>query len=144
RFTVASILIAGATLLLLAGALTLLVAAEDVPSAGHFGTVGQLIRLVAIAPLLPLGALMLARLPRNPIGWILCGASIGIALSVAAEEYATYSQFVAGLPAERWVGWFGEWAGGPTLAVLTVALLVFPTGQLLSRRWRPALWLGIA
>lgn len=144
RFTVGAVLGTGATLLLAAAALTLLVAAEEIPAAGHFGTAHQLIRLAAIAPLLPLGALMLARLPRNPIGWILCGTSIGVALAVAADEYATYSHFVAELPAERWVGWLGEWAGGPTLAVLTVALLVFPTGRLPSRRWRPALWLGIA
>jgi two-component system, NarL family, sensor kinase len=141
---VGTILAAGAALLLAAAALTLLVAAEDVPSAGHFGTAHQLIKLLAITPLLPLGALMLTRLPRNAIGWILCGTALGTTLAVAAEEYATYSHFVDPLPAERWIGWFGEWAAGPTLMVLSVALLLFPTGHLPSRRWRPALWVGIA
>ena len=144
RLTVGAILAVGGTLLVLAAALTLLVAAEHVPAAGHFGTVHQLIRLVATTPLLPLGALMVTRLPRNAIGWILCGTSLGTTLAVAAEEYATYSHFVDRLPAERWIGWVGEWAAGPTLAVLTVALLLFPTGRLPSRRWRPVLWLGIA
>jgi signal transduction histidine kinase len=144
RLTVGAIFAAGAVLLVLALTLTALVAAEDVPAAGRPGTLNHLIRLAAMMPLLPLGALMLIRLPRNAIGWILCGASLGIALAVAAQEYAVYSHFVSRLPAERWVGWFGEWAGGPTLAILTVALLLFPTGQLPSRRWRPVLWLGIA
>jgi two-component system NarL family sensor kinase len=144
RFTIGAILAAGTTLLLLASALTLLVAVEDVPAAGHFGTAHQLIRLAAMTPLLPLGALMLTRLPRNVTGWILCSTALGTALVVAAEEYATYSHFVRRLPAERWVGWLGEWAGGPSLALLTVALLLFPTGRLPSRRWRPVLWLGIA
>ena len=83
------------------------------PAAGHPGTLNHLIRLGAMMPLLPLGALMLVRLPRNAIGWMLCATSLGIALAVAAQEYAVYSHFVAALPAERWVGWLGEWAGGP-------------------------------
>src|SRR5204862_1242967 len=51
RLTV-GILAAGTTLLLLAAALTLLVAAEDVPGAGHLGSVHQLIRLATLTPLL--------------------------------------------------------------------------------------------
>ena len=83
RFTVGTILAAGATVLLLAAALTLLVATEDVPAAGHLGTAHQLIRLVAMTPLLPLGALMLTQLPRNAIGWILLIVGVvGIVLSM--------------------------------------------------------------
>ena len=55
----------------------LLVARDDVPRARtprhRHGD-----PLAAMAPLLPLGALMLARLPRNPIGWILCGTALGV------------------------------------------------------------------
>ena len=94
-------------------------------------------------PLLPLGALMLARLPRNAIGWLLCGTVLGTALSVAAQEYATYSHFVDRLPAEPWIGWLGQWASGASLWLVTVAPLLFPTGRLPSRRWRPALWVGL-
>jgi two-component system NarL family sensor kinase len=144
RLTVGAILAAGALLLLLASTLTLVVAAGDVPAAGHPGTAHQVARLIALMPLLPLGALMLVRLPRNAIGWILCATSLGVALSVVAQEYATYSHFVDRLPAESWIGWLGQWAPVSAGALLTVALLLFPTGRLPSRRWRPALWLGIA
>jgi signal transduction histidine kinase len=134
----------GAALLLLAFALTLAVAANDVPSAGHAGTLNLLSRLAAMAALLPLGALMAARVPQNPIGWLVCATSMGVALAVAAQSYATYSHFVDRLPAEPWIGWLGEWAATPMIALVTVAPLVFPTGRLLSRRWRPALWLAVA
>ena len=139
--SVGAIFAVGAALLLLALALTLLVASSDVPEAGHAGTWNMLMRLVAMAALLPLGALMVARVPRNPIGWLLCTTSMGVTLAIAAQEYATYSHFVRRLPVEPWVGWVGEWAGAPMIALVTVSPLVFPTGRLLSRRWRPALWL---
>jgi hypothetical protein len=144
RLTVGAIVLAGAALLVLASTLTLVVAGEGVPAAGHPGTVHQLTKLVVMMPLLPLGALMLVRLPRNAIGWILCATSVGVAFSVAAQEYATYSHFVDRLPAEAWIGWLGQWTPGSMLALVTVAPLLFPTGQLPSRRWRPALWVGIA
>ena len=143
RLAAGVILVAGLGLLVLAATLTLLVARERVPAAGHPGISHQLIRLGAMTPLLPLGALMLARLPRNAIGWLLCGTALGTALSVAAQEYATYSHFVDRLPAEPWLGWVGQWAPGSMLGLVTVAPLLFPTGRLPSRRWRPALWLGI-
>jgi two-component system NarL family sensor kinase len=144
RYAAAAIVAAGGVLLLSAVALTLLVDAHDVPAAGHPGTWHQLTRLVAITPLLPLGALMLARVPGNAIGWLLSATALGTALSVVEQEYATYSHFVDRLPAESWIGWAGQWAPGPILALVTVAPLLFPTGHLPSRRWRPALWVGIA
>jgi signal transduction histidine kinase len=141
---VRAIAASGAVLLLLALALTLAVAANDVPSTGHAGTVKLLTRLAAMAALLPLGALMVARVPQNPIGWLVCATSMGVTVAVAAQAYATYSHFVDRLPAEPWIGWLGEWASSPMIALVTVAPLVFPTGRLVSRRWRPALWLAVA
>ena len=87
---------------------------------------------------------MLARVPRHPIGWLICTAALGSAVSNAGGEYATYAHFVKPLPAERWAGWVGEWASAVIILIPAVALLLFPDGRLPSRRWRPALWCGLA
>ena len=144
RFTVEAIVVAGGMLLLLAAGLTALVAAHDIPAPGHPAAWQLLIRLAAMGTLLPLGALMVARVPGNPIGLLVCGTSIGVTLAIAAQEFATYSHFVSSLPGESWIGWVGEWAPTPMIALVSVAPLLYPTGRLPSRRWRPALWLGIA
>ena len=112
---VRAIAASGAALLLLALVLTVLVAASDVPGGGHAGTLKLLTRLAAMAALLPLGALMVARVPRNPIGWLVCATSLGVTVAVAAQSYATYSHFVDRLPAEPWIGWLGEWASAPNI-----------------------------
>jgi two-component system NarL family sensor kinase len=135
---------AGGVVFAAALALTLLLTAQGVPS-GEYPESWKLgIRLLAIAPLLPLGALLLVRVPRNPIGVILCATSVGVALAITAQAYAVYSHAVDRLPAEAWVGWIGEWASTPMIALVAVAPLLFPTGRLPSPRWRLGLWLGIA
>ena len=118
RLVFGAMVAAGAVLLLLASLLTVLVAAHDVPAAGHPGTWHQVTKLVATMPLLPLGALMVARLPRNAIGWLLYATALGTAISVAAQEYAVYSHFVDPLPAEVWLGWIGQWSGGAMIALV--------------------------
>jgi two-component system, NarL family, sensor kinase len=104
----------------------------------------QLVRVVSAVPLLLLGALMLARVPRHPIGWILCAASLGALVAFATAEYALYAEFADPLPAAQWAGWLSEWAAAPIVLVPAVALLLFPTGEPPSRRWRPWLWCGLA
>ena len=104
----------------------------------------QLVRVASGVPLLLLGALMLARVPRHPIGWILCAAALGLLLAFAGGQYALYAHYVAPLPADGWIGWVGEWASAPLVLVPSVALLLFPSGTPPSRRWRPWLWCGLA
>ena len=80
------------------------------------------------------GALVASRQPRNPIGWILLGASLAFTLGELSEEAEST------LPA--WVATWVWIAGmGP---VVTFGLLLFPDGRLPSRRWRPLAWLAAA
>ena len=80
------------------------------------------------------GALVASRQPRNPIGWILLGASFAFTLGGLSEEAEST------LPA--WVATWVWIAGmGP---VVTFGLLLFPDGRLPSRRWRPLAWLAAA
>ena len=72
--------------LLVAGALVLLALVEraGVPSSGHPSAGRVLVRILPGACMLLPGALMLAHLPRHPIGWILCAAGLGIVLAGAS------------------------------------------------------------
>lgn len=115
-----------------------------VPHDGGLSMGAQIVHVALATPFLLLGALMLARVPRHPIGWIYCAAALGGSLSDAGLQYATYSHFVHALPAGDWAGWVGEWALAPIFLLVTTAPLLFPDGRPPSRRWNPVLWLGLA
>src|SRR5919109_1355228 len=89
------------------------------------------------------GALIASRQPTNPIGWLLCGAAVTEALRGTAGSYARFAVLArpGSLPAGEWVAWFGHVAYGPSTGLLVLALLLFPDGALVSRRWRPVAWL---
>jgi signal transduction histidine kinase len=92
-----------------------------------------------------IGALIVSRRPDNPIGWILCAAGLSFALGSLSGEYATYALVTkpGSLPAGALMAWLGTWIWPPgIILVLTFLLLLFPDGQLPSRRWRPVAWLG--
>jgi hypothetical protein len=64
--------------------------------------------------------------------------------NLAGESYARYALLTApgSLPGGLYGAWLG-WSYAPIVAILAVFLpLYFPTGRLLSPRWRPVLWLG--
>jgi hypothetical protein len=87
------------------------------------------------------GALVASRRPREPIGWLLLAIAIGFAVDMFGEAYSYYSASTPG-----YEGTLIASSQGFTVAVIlaTVFLpLVFPDGRLLSRRWRPVVWLGI-
>jgi hypothetical protein len=92
---------------------------------------------------LTVGALIAARQPRNPIGWILFAVGLTGPLASAAEEYAIYGLATRpdSLPEPEIAAWLSAWLTGANLfGLLAFILLLFPTGRLLSRRWRPVLW----
>ena len=85
------------------------------------------------------GALIVSRLPANPIGWIFCSVGLLSAVRPFTVAYADYALLEnPALPGEEYVAWFSswEWFALPTLAVFLV--LLFPDGRPPSRRWRIA------
>ncbi|MDQ6873650.1 MAG: hypothetical protein M3042_01100 [Actinomycetota bacterium] len=85
-----------------------------------------------------LGALIAARRPENRIGWLMCAIGLMVAVNLAVGEYTAWA-LGSRLhpPAVQWVGWINEWVWIPPFgAVLTLLLLLFPDGRLLSARWR--------
>jgi hypothetical protein len=138
--------------LVLSAALVLLVAALEVavrraperglPGGATFFNVPLLVALLAFAGV---GAVLASGRPANPIGWVFCAAGLGGAATQFAGQYGVYALFTrpGALPAGRWLVWVQEWLFAPSLALLAVfTLLLFPDGQLPSRRWRPIGWLA--
>jgi signal transduction histidine kinase len=79
------------------------------------------------------GALLTWKRPGNPIGWLLCATG----LSYAAAASGLLLLYI---PAARdWGHWLG-WLFFFGLGFVVFVLLLFPTGSLPSRRWRPVGW----
>jgi two-component system NarL family sensor kinase len=92
-----------------------------------------------------LGALVVSRLPRNPIGWIFLTVGLLYAFTALA---AAILAFGPTFQLHKWAYWFGSWLWLPaTILPATFVLLVFPDGHLPSPGWRLVAWpaaLGLA
>ena len=115
---------------------------------GHPITDSMVVGIVLLAIAFPLvGAVVAARRPRNPLGWVFCVIGLSYGLTVTGNAYAVYTVRTApgALPGEGLMSWLGNWAWAPGLGLLmTFALLLFPDGRLPSRNWRPVAWLSAA
>ena len=85
-----------------------------------------------------MGALIVSRLPRNPIGWIFCGVGLLYAIRRFAQAYAEYTRYGnIAFPLGDYAGWLASSLEYTWQALAVVFLmLLFPDGRLLSRRWR--------
>ncbi len=88
------------------------------------------------------GAILAARRPRNPIGWLVLALRLALAAYPFVAMYVATGLFVAPgrLPWVRQVAWVGNWVWVPSHACVALMLLLFPDGRALSRRWRPVAW----
>ena len=90
-----------------------------------------------------IGALIVGRHERHPIGWMFCVTALSFAAAAFAQSYAIVALTAQhrGLPAGELMAWLGFWISMPGTAVIALFLpLLFPDGRLPSRRWRPVAW----
>lgn len=112
---------------------------ELLPAFGDNGLI-----LSAVSAFAIVGAVIVSRRPRQPVGWLLLAfattamvASLGDAYALVALAGSTDAPAVTGM----FAAWVSEWAGQLALVVGFVLLpLVYPDGRLPSWRWRPLLW----
>ena len=96
--------------------------------------------LLAFASFVVVGALIVRHRPGNAVGWMFAAIALLAVLGALAEEYAIFAS-ARRLPGLVLAAWFASWAWYPTLALtLVFTPLLFPTGRLLSPRWRLVAW----
>ena len=108
---------------------------------------GDNLLFVAFAGVAGVGLLLALRRPENALGWVFSGMAAWIGLVAFAAEYTKYALVTSpgSLLGGVYVAWFYQWAWFPFLvSVLTVPFLLFPSGELPSRRWRPVIWAVVA
>ncbi len=104
------------------------------PQPGHATSAADwLFSVVFIGAFATVGALLAWKRPRNPIGWLMSATGLVYAAGAFTELLL---RFPRTLTLANWLGW--TWLAGLGLCVFVV--LLFPTGHLPSRRWRPVAW----
>ena len=105
-------------------------ASLDAQSGSIYPGIAVLLFVLAFATV---GALVASRRPSSPIGWLLLASGLCDTLGVFAIFLSEFST--------TWSDWLGNWVWGLGIAIpSTFVLLLFPTGTLPSRRWRPVAW----
>ncbi len=110
------------------------------------GGLGNIVFVATMLGFAGVGAVVIARQPRNTVGWIMLGIGAVEAVTGAVEGYARYR----GLLTEA-----GSVAGGDVLLAFmagtwvlvigplgTFLILLFPDGRLPSPRWKPVAYLS--
>jgi MFS family permease len=105
----------------------------------------QTLLFLGFCAFMAVGALMVAHRPGNAIGRLFSAIALLAVTGQLASDNATYAYATRdeSLPGAILAAWYGSW---PWWLVFALALvftpLLFPTGRLLSPRWRPVAWLA--
>ena len=90
------------------------------------------------------GSFLATRRPANPIGWLLIAVGLLNALQLLCGEYAvtTLALGPERLPYGPTAEWLSVLLQYTPSVLLFFMILLFPTGRLLSSRWRIVAWVG--
>jgi len=92
-----------------------------------------------------MGALLSARLARNPLGWLFLAIGLGTSLQMTTTLVVQqgHEAFRPLEPAALWAAWLSSTVHLPvTVTLFVLVFLLFPDGRPLSRRWGWAGWLS--
>ena len=133
--------VAAASVALIAGSLALTFADRHLVSARLAGWDDVFSQVTDLA-LPATGFVLASRRPRNPIGWLFLAAGLALGLRAFSHHYGLHGLVAAPgtVPAARAAMWLSNWIWVIPLAMLAFVFLLFPTGRLRTRRWRPAAW----
>ena len=106
-------------------------------SGGTGNAVAGVVAVTFVVGFATVGALLAWKRPANPIGWLLSATGLSYA---AAFIGLLFLQFPRTRIWSSWLGWL--WFFG--IGFVVFVLLLFPTGTLPSRRWRPVGWAAAA
>ncbi len=124
-------------------AILVFIAARDTPVPASWGFRGA--SAVFALTCGTVGAIVALRRPDNLNGWLFCTIGVFFAIEALVNEYVIVSVLVVpgGLPWTSFLAWTLTWLWAPPLVIALVFLpLFFPTGRLLSPRWRAVVVLG--
>ncbi|MEA2681851.1 MAG: hypothetical protein QOK05_179 [Chloroflexota bacterium] len=107
---------------------------------------GSILLAIPLSAMLAVPLLLAIKVPGNPVGWLLGLSVLAFSFLAAGSEYVQRFTALHDVPAAfaipmgllSIIGWCTSF---PLLLVLVP--LVFPDGHLLSRRWRPVVWLAL-
>jgi hypothetical protein len=94
--------------------------------------------LLAVLSAATVGAVVASRRPRHPVGWLLVGFALSQTASGVISFYVAYGLLArpGALPAAQALARYYPATGAAALALLSLVLLLTPTGSLPSARWR--------
>ncbi len=133
-----------ASVALLAGALALMFVDRDavLPADAARWSIPAILNVATDFAVVVIGIALASRRPENPIGWMFMVAGLALGVASFGSYYGLHTVKVVpgSLPAGRVLAWFSNWVWAIPNGLLIFLFLLFPTGHLRSRRWRPVAW----